>query len=452
MPVVPLGVHCSRTVYTGAAVPVPVSVLTVGELLALLANDAVADAEPAAAGVNVTVKLTGVAVVTVTGKVKPLTENSVGFVPPIVTDVTLTLPPVAVRVPLAVPFSPTTTLPTAIGVVTLSEPAAAVPVPVRLATAGELLALLANDAVALAEPVAVGENFTVNVTGVPVVTVTGKVNPVTENSDEFVPPIVTDVTLTLPPVAVRVPLAVPLEFTATLPTAIGVVTASDPATPVPVRLATAGEFVALLANDAVALAEPVAVGENFTVNVTGVVVVTVAGKVRPVTLNSAAFVPPIVTDDTVTVPPVAVRVPVAVPLNPTPTLPTAIGVLTARVADTGATAEPVSGIDRFGLEAVEVTATLPVKLLPADCGAKFTLNDVVPPAARVKGRVGRPETLKPVPLAVIAETVALTPPLLVNVTDWLEFCPTVTLVKVTLGGVAAIVAGDTEVPLSGTDN
>jgi hypothetical protein len=80
--------------------PVPVRVATVGELEALLANEAIAEAAPVAPGVNVTVKDTGWLVVTVTGNEKPLIENSVGFVPPKLTEETTTFTPVAVKVPV----------------------------------------------------------------------------------------------------------------------------------------------------------------------------------------------------------------------------------------------------------------------------------------------------------------------------------------------------------------
>jgi len=79
---------------------VPVRVATVGELEALLANEAVAEAAPVAPGVNVTVKGTGWLAVTVTGNERPLIENSVGFVPPKLTVETKTFPPVAVKVPV----------------------------------------------------------------------------------------------------------------------------------------------------------------------------------------------------------------------------------------------------------------------------------------------------------------------------------------------------------------
>src|SRR5271163_3240762 len=268
--------------------------------------------------------------------------NSPGLVPPRLTEDTVTLAPLAVRVPVAVPLAPTTTLPTATGELTLRVPTAAVPVPVRLATLGVFDALLANEAVADAAPVAPGVNVTVNITGVLVVTVTGKLTPLMANSPGLVPPILTEDTITLAPLAVRVPVAVPLAPTTTLPTATGVLTLSVPtgAVPVPVRLVKLGVFDALLANEAVAAAAPDAPGVNVTVNITGVLVVTVTGKVTPLMANSPGLVPPKLTEDTVTLAPVAVRVPVAVPLVPTATLPTATGELTLS-APTAAMPVPV---------------------------------------------------------------------------------------------------------------
>src|SRR5271170_424359 len=158
----------------------------------------------------------------------PLMANSPGLIPPNVTEDTVTLAPLAVRVPVAVPFVPTTTLPTATGELTLSVLTAAVPVPVRLATLGVFDALLANEAVAAAAPDAPGVNVTVNITGVLVVTVTGKLMPLMANSPGLVPPILTEDTMTLAPLAVRVPVAVPLAPTTTLPTATGELTLRVP--------------------------------------------------------------------------------------------------------------------------------------------------------------------------------------------------------------------------------
>src|SRR5580658_10162263 len=100
MPVVVLAVHVRLTEWTGAAVPVPVRLAVFGVLVALLAKEAVADAAPDELGVNFTVNVTGVVVVTVTGNVRPVIENSEGLVPLKLTEVTDTLAPVAVSVPV----------------------------------------------------------------------------------------------------------------------------------------------------------------------------------------------------------------------------------------------------------------------------------------------------------------------------------------------------------------
>ena len=78
----------------------PVRAAALGELEAVLANDADADAVPVAPGVNVTVNGTDWLVVTVTGNDSPLMENSDGLGPIKLTEVTDTLAPVAVRVPV----------------------------------------------------------------------------------------------------------------------------------------------------------------------------------------------------------------------------------------------------------------------------------------------------------------------------------------------------------------
>ena len=78
-----------------------------------------------------------------------------------------------------------------------------------------------------------------------------------------------------------------------------------------------------------------------------------------------------------------------------------------------AVAVPVSGIDKLGFEAFDVTVTVPVNV-PADVGANLTVNDVLCPGVRVTGGV-MPEMLNPVPAAVAAEIVALVPPVFVTV-------------------------------------
>ena len=93
---------------------------------------------------------------------------------------------------------------------------------------------------------------------------------------------------------------------------------------------------------------------------------------------------------------------------------------------------------------MESIMTLPLEL-PADVGAKVTLNVVLWPGVKVRGVV-IPEMLKPVPATVTCEMDAFTPPVFFTVSVWLWLCPTVTLVNVKLVGFAVRVAGVTPVP------
>ena len=74
--------------------------------------------------------------------------------------------------------------------------------------------------------------------------------------------------------------------------------------------------------------------------------------------------------------------------------------------------------------------------VPAAVGANFTVNDVLWPAARVRGSAG-PLNVMPAPLTVADERVALPVPLLVIVTDFVLLEPTVTVPKARLVGLAA---------------
>ena len=81
---------------------------------------------------------------------------------------------------------------------------------------GEVWALLAKLSTALADPVLCGLNVTVNGTLLPAGIVVGKLRPLKLNVELFVP---ADVTVTLAPVAVKLPEAEPLVPTITLPSA-----------------------------------------------------------------------------------------------------------------------------------------------------------------------------------------------------------------------------------------
>jgi hypothetical protein len=107
-----------------------------------------------------------------------------------------------------------------------------------------------------------------------------------------------------------------------------------------------------------------------------------------------------VADVTVTLPPLAVKVPDAVPLVPTTTLPMPIEVgETASWGVAFVVPVPESGIVSVGLGAFEVIVTFPLAL-PAAPGVKLTLKVAACPAARLTGAV-MPLSENPDPLAAI---------------------------------------------------
>jgi siroheme synthase len=197
---------------------------------------------------------------------------------------------------------------------------AGVPVPVSASIVVEGWALLVNVSEAIAAPEVVGLNVTVNGTLLPVGIVTGSDRPPTLNTELFV---LAAVTVTFAPLAVRLPDAVPLVPTTTLPrpSVVGA-TVNWPTAevPVPVRASTVVEGLALLVNVNEAVAAPEVVGLKVTANGTLWPAGIVTGNERPPTLNSELFVLAAVT---VTFAPLAVRLPEAVPLVPTTTLPRA---------------------------------------------------------------------------------------------------------------------------------
>ena len=96
---------------------------------------------------------------------------------------------------------------------------AAVPVPVNAATVVGVWALLVRVSVAVCAPVVVGLKVTVNDALCPAPIVAGKDNPLTVNAELFD---TAEFTVTLLPLALNVPVAMPLLPSATLPTAIDV--------------------------------------------------------------------------------------------------------------------------------------------------------------------------------------------------------------------------------------
>jgi hypothetical protein len=174
--------------------------------------------------------------------------------------------------------------------------------------------------------------------------------------------------------------------------------------------------------------------------------VNVTGGMIPEMLNP---VPDSATAEIVAlVPPVLVRVSVWLEVWPT-VMFVYVKLVGAGVNTAAPTDVPVSGIDKLGFDAFDVTVAVPGNV-PAEVGAKVTVNVVLCPAVNVTGGV-IPEMLNPVPDAATAEIVALAPPVLVSVSVWLEVCPTVMFVYVKLVGDTVKVAWVTAVPLKGID-
>ncbi len=301
-----------------AAVPVPVRASVEVEGWALLVTVNVALADPTAVGLNVIVKGTLCPAGIVTGNESPLIVNAELFVP---AAVTVTLAPLAFKLPEAVPLEPSTTLPTAsVEGEILSCPATAVPVPVRVSVEVEGWALLVTVNVALADPTAVGLNVIVNGTLCPAGIVTGSDSPLIVKAELFV---LAAVTVTLAPLAFKLPEPVPLPPLTTLPMASvdgEILSCPTAAVPVPVSVPVEVDGWPLLVTVSVALADPTAVGLNVIVKGTLCPAAIVTGSESPLIVNAELV---ILVAETVTLAPLADRLPEAVPLEPSTTLPTA---------------------------------------------------------------------------------------------------------------------------------
>jgi len=146
-------------------------------------------------------------------------------------------------------------------------------------------------------------------------------------------------------------------------------------------------------------AVPLALGVKVRVNDTVWPAEMVLGRDNPPRLNSALVV---VAEDTVTLDPVAVRVFVRVLLLPTVTLPK-FKVVALEVSWPAEVPVPDSAIVRVEFEAFETTL-IPPLVLPPTFGVKRTVNVMLCPLLRLKGRL-KPLKLNPAPVMVVCEIV-----------------------------------------------
>ncbi len=116
---------------------------------------------------------------------------------------------------------------------------------------------------------------------------------------------------------------------------------------------------------------------------------------------------------TVTLAPVTVRLPEAVALEPSTTVPSGNVPGLTDNCPTVVVPVPEIGIVKVAFDASELTVTLPFAE-PEEAGANLTLKFALCPAASVSG-VAIPFNVNPVPLIPIWERVTLDPPLLVSV-------------------------------------
>jgi len=172
-----LAFHDKSTLWTGAAVPVPLAVSVVVEGWALLVNVRVAASTPATTGLKVTVNDALCPAGMVNGSDKPLITKSELFE---LAAVTVTFAPLAVKVPVADPLVPATTLPSAMGDgVAVSTPAVVVPLPVKGMVKLGSEPVDVTVTLPLALPADVGVKVTLKVALCPAVRVTGVEIPLT---------------------------------------------------------------------------------------------------------------------------------------------------------------------------------------------------------------------------------------------------------------------------------
>lgn len=210
------------------------------------------------------------------------------------------------------------------------------------------------------------------------------------------------------------------------------------ATPVPVRVAVAGELVALLTNETDPDAAPLEPGVNVSVTCLLPPAAIAAGSVSPVTLkpDPAGFAAETVTEPV----PVFDRVTVCVALVPTTTFPketVAGAALSRKVGAAVAVPDNVTTGGVFG--ALLVTVSDPLKV-PVAVGANLMLRLALWPAGIEIGNVA-PTRLNDAPATVAFVTDMAVPPVFETCTVNVDVVFTTMLPKLSAVGDNVICAG-----------
>jgi SpoU rRNA methylase family enzyme len=381
----------------------------------------------------------------VTGNDKPPTLNTELFE---LAAVTVTLAPLAVKLPDAVPLVPTTTLPKARVVgLTVSCPTAVTPVPDNGIVSVGFDAFEVIVTFPLAAPAEGGVNETLKVALCPDVSVTGAAMPFTLKPDPLTP--TCEIVTLWPPLFVTVSDSVCLFDTCTLPKLrlVGFDPSVPAVTPVPDNGIVSVGFDAFEVIVTFPLAAPAEGGVNDTLKVALCPDVSVTGVAIPLRLNPLPLTP---TCDIVTLePPLFVTVSERVCLFDTCTLPK-LRLVGFDPSVPAVTPVPDNGIVSVGFDAFEVIVTFPLAA-PAEGGVKETLKVALCPDVSVTG-VAIPLRLNPLPLTPTCEIVTLWPPLFVTVSDSVCLFDTCTLPKLRLVGFDPSVPAVTPVPDNGIVN
>jgi hypothetical protein len=416
----------------GAAVAVPLSVIVTGDP-ALFATVILPVKLPVEVGANFTANVAVCDASNVAGVLTPLTLKPV---PAAVTAVICSAaPPVFVSVMFCDALLPTATLPKLrlVGVAVKFPVGAAVAVPVNPIVIGEPVASLATRMLPVGFPTAVGANFTLITAFCEGLSVTGAVSPLVLNP--------LPATLTLDICTATVPELVSVIFCdELLPTAtlakfrlVGFAVNCPCAAVVPVPpnvTLDVGVFGSLLVNVMLPETAPAVVGEKVTVTGTVCPALIVFGVAIPLIPNSVPF--NVITEMFRSAVPVFPTFNVAVPLDPTLTVPKSTALVLNEICGADVATVPLRlttpGVDPESPWIVSVPLTLPA-VVPFSQTVKFALC----PDPIAIGKL-MPEIPNCAFEAVTCWMVTVELPLFVSVRFCVAFCPAVTFPKFTLVG------------------